>query len=395
MADGTEKRSLPLLGTGVDATLARLAVGDSAAIIAELKLATEQSPDDATHWLRLGTAFAAIAHPAEAASAYARAIALDDEDVELRILYADALGRNGHHDQAAFQLVQARRLAPDDARVHRQLGVAFFDKGLFDKAIHSLALACSLDGADARTHFVIGLVHDARRDPAQAIVAYRRAVALDAAMLDARCTLADALAAVGELHEALRELEIAQRLERTNTRIARNLEVLRHALAELSLRRLLGKSESIVGRSALVEKGKLARRGLIDTELGSFIRFEGAALELWAHFDDDASHVLDRVVLVLCDPEHALRVPDDVFGVTVLSRDGASERADLATGASLAFLREVLGCPLTQASAIYAELVASAAPIERSGARLGFQPLSFEGRSHVGLSATVLDETTR
>ncbi len=390
MSDEQGKPSLPLVHATAEDALERLAAGETASVIAELKVAVERRPDEARAWLRLGTAYLAIAHAREAAEALAHAVRLDDADLDARLCFADALARSKRHDEAAYQLVQARRLAPNDARVHRQLGVAFFDKGLCDKALGSLARALELDPSDARAHFVSGLVHDARRESALAAVSYRRAIALDESMVDARCTLADALAAMGELDLAVRELEAAQRLDRTNLRLAQNLEVLRGGLRELAARRLFGKSESVVEQATLVTRGGLMRRGPFDTGLGSFVRYEGSLVELWAHYSDDAEHVLDRAILVVSDPERALRTMDDALGVTVMSPDGKSERADVATAAALTLLRELLGCSLTRASAIYAELIASSEPLELGGATLSWVRTNAAGKSYVGLAASPL-----
>ena len=64
----------------------------------------------------------------------AHAVDLDGEDVEARLAYARALVRLKKLDDAAFQLLQASRIEPPDARVLKELGVVFYDKRLYDKA---------------------------------------------------------------------------------------------------------------------------------------------------------------------------------------------------------------------------------------------------------------------
>ncbi len=365
--------------------LERLAAGDSASVIDELKQALAADPDDGLAWLRLGLVYLAIAHAPEAEQALARAVELDPDDVEARLLFADALARLAKHDQAAFQLVQARRLAPEDARVHRQLGVAFFDKGLHDKALASLARAAELDPADARAPFVMGLVHDARRDPAGAIGCYRRAVLLDPDGVDARRALADALATMGELHEAVRELEEAQRRDRTNLRIAQNLEVLRRALAELASHRLLGKSDAELERSKLVGRAQLKRKGTVPRGEATAVRYGAELAELWV---EHAGAAIAKLTLVLLDPARAAKLRDELFDVTVVARDGTSERADLATALTVTFLREALGCPLTRASAIYAELLREQRPVVWSSASIAWSEVELLGKKLVAIDVT-------
>jgi Flp pilus assembly protein TadD len=365
-----------------DEQLERLAAGDSAGVIEELTRALEADPEDAVSWLRLGAVYLTIAHGVEAEQALARAVALDGDDVEARLCYADALARLEKHDAAAFQLVQARRIAPDDARVHRQLGIAFFDKQLFDKAAASLARAAELDPRDPRAPFVLGLIADARRDPAGAIAHYRRAVALDPDSVDARCTLADALATMGELHEAAHELEEAQRRDRTNVRIAQNLEVLRRGLRELESHRLLGKSEADFERSALVQKGQLKRKGTVPRGEAQAVRYGTELAEVWLEID---GATLTRLTLVLPDPPRAAAAPGTAFDVTVVGKNHASERADYATAATLTFLRETLGCPLTRAGEIYAALLRDQKPVAWAGARIAWTRVTLGERELVGL----------
>lgn len=380
MAEG--KKSLRVLGSEAGDPVSRLAEGDSAGVIEELVRGLEAEPEDTLSWLRLGAVYLAIGHVPEAEQALAKAVALDGEDVEARLLYGDALARGKKLDAAAFQLVQARRLAPRDARVHRQLGVAMFDKGLFDKADAALAVAEELDPTDPRAPFVRGLVCDQRRDTAGALVHYRRAVALDPEGVDARCTLADALATMGELAEAATELERAQRLDRTNTRIAQNLEVLRRGLRELEGQRLLGKGVEELERSQLVGRAQAKRAGRVDDE----VRYRSSRLELLVR---EREGVVVGLTAVLVDPEHAARRPDDVFEVTIVGRTGVAERADLATGSLLTFLREALGCPMTRAGELYAALLREASVVHWGGVQLAWRALDFGDGERIGLEATL------
>jgi tetratricopeptide (TPR) repeat protein len=380
----SEKKELPIVGADPsgdpEAALARLRAGDSATVIAALRAELERAPDDDQAWRRLGVAYLGIEHWAEAAGALERAVALDDAP-ETRRLLARALGRLDRLDAAVFQLLQAKRRAPRDPRVAHELGVAFYDKRLYDKAVHELERARALVPLDARVAYALGLAHEARGDAAAALTSYRAAVRLDPGFAEARKTLADTLASLGELAEAAAELAEVQRLERTSTRVAQNLEALEHALAELRARRLLGKTEREVEASALVRKGRLARLGPVAGR-AELVRYGAALTELWLTLDPSGAIV--RLLLVLPDAERAARAPDDAFGVTVLAQDGRERAADHATAATLTFLREALGCTLTRAGELYARLLA-ARSLEWSGARLGFDAVEIAGRTHHGL----------
>ena len=369
MSDGPKK--LPLVGAKSRDPLERLLSGDSADVIAALKEQLEADPDDDTTWLRLGTAFMHIKHFPEAAEALKRAVDLDGDVLEARRLLASVLTHLRRYDEAAFQLVRAKRIAPNDATVARELGAAFYDKRLYDKALAELERARELAPDDPRVHFALGLVNEAKGAVAAAIVAYRQAVRLDPEFVEARRTLADALASMGEMQDAVRELEAALAIDRTNMQIAANLEVLARGLAELEAARLLGKGEKALEVSAVVEQGQLKRRGKISAaDERDVIRYGAELTELWCTYDD-ADQIV-RLMLLLLDPERAARASGEAFEVTVVNDKGEQLAADYATAVTVTFLREALGCPMTVASSLYARVLRGDEEVSWGGARLGF-----------------------
>jgi Flp pilus assembly protein TadD len=353
-------KKLPVLGRADP--LERLLAGDSAGVIADLKERLEKDPDDAVAWLQLGAAYTHIEHPREAIDALARAVELEPAVLEARRLYARALGRVRRHDEAVFQLVQARRLAPDDARVAHELGVAFYDKKLYAKALAELARAATLAPDDARVRYALGLAHEGAGAMADAIAAYRDAVRLDPSFIAARRTLADALAAMGEMAGAKSELEAALAADRSNTEVAQNLEVLERGLRDLAASRLVGKGRDDLERSALATLGHLRKQ--------SDVCYASGRCELRVAFD--AGSRITSLHLAFVDPERAARMPDDTFQVTVLGTDGQVIPTNFATAATLTFLREALGCPLTAASRLYAALLGGDPAVAWQGIRLAF-----------------------
>jgi len=369
----SDKKKLPILG-GQKAELSRLLDGDSAAVIEALQAAVAEAPEDEIAWLKLGVAYLHISHFAEAAQALGSAVALDDSVIDARRFYSRALSRLRRHDEAAFQLVQAKRMAPDDARVRKELGIAFYDKRLFDKAIRELDKARELAPGDARVCYALGLAYEGKSEVAVAIIHYRRAVELEPGLVEVRRTLADALAAMGEMSGAVSELEQALRLDRANTQIAMNLEVLRNGLRELELRRLLGHGEAEAERSALVREGQLKRKGSISDAVGGggrrILRYGGELAEMWLTLDEHCN--ARRIMLLLPDPDMAAAAPDDVFGVTIVSKNGELGPTNYATAVTLTFLREALGCPMTTASAIYAKLLTERETLSWGDVQVGF-----------------------
>ncbi len=351
-----------------------LIAGDTAGGITDLKAYLAAEPDDQSAWLELGTAYASITHWAQSADALRRAVDLDAEDVDARRLYARALVHLQRLDDAAFQLLQASRLDPPDPRVLKDLGVVFYEKRLYDKAALWLAKAVAAAPDDARAHYALGLTHEARRDMGAAVAAYREAVRRDPSLADARLTLADALAAMGEHEGAVAELTALLEIDRTNEKAAHNREVLGRALEDMKNHRLLGKGQKELEASALVSEGTLRKKGPVPVEGAApgtlTVRYTAPLVELYATFD--AGHAIASLLLVLTDPDRAARAEDDVFKVTVVAEDGRHAPTNFATAVTLTFLREALGCPMTQASTLYTRLLGGEALVEWGGVRLAF-----------------------
>ena len=351
--------------------------GDTAGAITDLKAYVTQEPDDERGWLELGSAYAAIEHYPQAAEALQTAVALDGQARDARLAYGRALVRLRKLDDAAFQLLQAAKIDPDDPRVLKDLGVVFYDKRLYDKAALWLTRACSAAPADARAAYALGLAQEARRDMGAAVAAYSHAVSLDPQLLDARKTLADALASIGEHERAIAELSAVLRVDRTNEQAAKNREVLTHALEEMRTRRLLGKTEHELQSSALVQEGQFKRKGRVPAETfaahgtanAEVIRYGAPMVELYVVLDGRG--VIDALMLVLTHPEKAATAEDETFKVTVIGRDGTNTTVNFATAVSLTFLREALGCPMTHAAELYAQLLGGG-PAEWGQAQLRF-----------------------
>ncbi len=344
--------------------------GDTAGGISDLKAYLEAEPDDEGAWLELGAAYAAVGgHWIQACDALRAAVDLDGNVVDARLAYARALLQIKRPDDAAFQLLQAAKVDPDDARVLEELGIVFYEKRLYDKAVVWLTKAIDIAPERARSHYAIGLAHEARRDMGGAVASYREAVRRDPSFGAARSTLADALASMGEHEGAIAELEALLQIDRTNEQAAHNRDILRRALDEMQNQRLLGKGQKELEASALITEGAFRKKGPVPGEgVGLTVRYAAPLVELYASFD--LEHAIQSLLLVLTDPDRAARSEDDAFKVTIIAEDGHREPVSFATAVSLTFLREALGCPMTQASAIYKRLLGGESTLEWGAATL-------------------------
>jgi len=362
---------------GVTAALVQKALdGDVEGAAGELRRILQGSPEDETAWLTLGMVYSSAARWREASEALARAVELDGNVLGARLAFARALEKSGKLDDAAFQLLKAERLAPADVRPLKELGAVFYRKGLYEKSVQFLNRARAIAPSDARVWYALGLTQEARRDPGAAIAAYREAIKADPKFSDAKKTLADILASMGEHEQAIVVLDQLLRLERTNEQAATNREVLSKALEEMRARRLLGKTEREVETSALVQEGQMKRRGHVPkadddpSDIASVVRYGTALSEMLVGLTERGT--IAKMMLVLPDPEKAAKKRDNVFRVTVVGTSGRREPTNYATAVTLTFLREALGAPMTQASELYARLLGGERSIEWSGARLGF-----------------------
>jgi tetratricopeptide (TPR) repeat protein len=349
--------------------------GDSAGGITDMKAYLEAEPDDAHAWLALGAEYAILGgHDVLAADAFKRSVDLDGQRVDARACYADVLMRLGKHDLAAYQLVQANRIDPADATVMRLLGGAFYAKKLYDKAASWLERASAAAPGDARAAFMLGMTEEARHDIGAAIAAYRDAIARDPTFADAHMVLADALAQMGELAQAIGELDAVLALAARGDahgevleHASHNREVLGRALDEMRRGRLVGKTVKEIEASTLVDRGEMKRKKGDDA---SSTRWVARLFELDVAWDAEGHAT--ALTLVLPSPERAATAEDDRFRVTVVGSDGAPKPADLGTAATLTFLREALGCPMTQAGDLYKRLLDGAREVGWGGASAAF-----------------------
>jgi tetratricopeptide (TPR) repeat protein len=368
-ADGdTDARLDPIARRALD--------GDVEGAVAELRAFIADDPDDGDAWLTLGMVYSSAARWSEAKDSLARAVEIDPNVLQARLSYARALEKCDKLDDAAFQLLKAERLAPGDVRPLKELGAVFYRKGLYDKAVQFLGRARGLAPGDARIFYALGLAQEARRDPGAAMAAYRRAIEIDPGFSDAKKTLADLLATMGEHERAIAVLDDLLRSERTNEQVALNREVLVRALEEMRARRVLGRTERELERTALVQEGQLKRRGRVPLPEGEradateVVRYAARLAEMLAFFDAEGKIV--ELMLMLVDPEKAAKKRDDIFQVTVVGESGKREPANYATAVTLTFLREALGAPMTEVSELYARILGGEKSLEWGGARLRF-----------------------
>jgi protein O-GlcNAc transferase len=128
-----------------------------------------------------------------------------------------AIGRLHHNrfDLEAAEAVYLRRLAlhPNDSSSHYDLGEIYRAQDKLDEAFVEYAAAALLDPGSARAFAMIGQVHAAAGRDEAAVGMLRRAIAIDAAQLDARYGLSRALLRLGHVDDAQQELRVFEQMQ--------------------------------------------------------------------------------------------------------------------------------------------------------------------------------------
>ena len=109
-----------------------------AAMTEKLAERLQSRPDDLQGWTMLARAYSVLDRPAEASTAYARALSLHPDDAALLTDYADALASNNSGDlsgQPVQLLERALKLEPRQAKALYLLGTHAFNTRDYAKAI--------------------------------------------------------------------------------------------------------------------------------------------------------------------------------------------------------------------------------------------------------------------
>ena len=195
----------------------------------------------------LAVALALAGRREEAAEAFRIARQMEPGDVSLYVISSQLLMEADRMDEAISVLEEALTWAPESAPVESQIGLVRLRRGETGLALEAFRKAVALDPENAEHHNrlalglsrardgdcgleaiekalellpeaphlldSLGTVRLARNEPAEAIDAYRRAVALDPGRAVYRFNLSVALAREGSIREAESEKAEAMRLD--------------------------------------------------------------------------------------------------------------------------------------------------------------------------------------
>ena len=113
--------------------------------------------------------------PEKALEWFAKAIEWDPAVPPYRYLYAQTLSGLGRHDDAIAQLVEASKLAPNDALYPYSLGLTYAELELYENARDAILAAIARDSSVPRFWYNLALTHQKIGDFTEAIEAILRA----------------------------------------------------------------------------------------------------------------------------------------------------------------------------------------------------------------------------
>jgi predicted O-linked N-acetylglucosamine transferase (SPINDLY family) len=174
----------------------------------------------AAEWQQLALILARTGRAAEAADAFARAVAAGAAPLPLALPRAQVLSAAGRHAEAAEVLQQAQRARPKDANLANALGVMLKRAGRLDEALSVLEQARRLDPRSAAVCQNLGNLLEMRGDRAAAAAAFAAGTQLDPRSAELWRLRARMHLALGDRAAALAGFERSLALDPRNRAVA-------------------------------------------------------------------------------------------------------------------------------------------------------------------------------
>ncbi len=196
-----------------------------------LRAALRINPNSTAALTAQGDLAAALQRPADAATAYAAALASrgagSGDDTVLRLKLADALAATGNWEQALQEFQRVAIANPDDVGIQMSLGNAFRASGRTEQALTQYRRVNQIDPSYPFAYIRQGEVLDELGQADQALAAYQAAAAAAPDNADAVLTLAVAYRQRGMVPEAIAAFEAGLAIDPTREGAKTALEELR------------------------------------------------------------------------------------------------------------------------------------------------------------------------
>ena len=194
--------------------------------LAALATALHLRPGFPEAYNNVGNALIAKGEMGLAIAAYRKAVegfATDPRVTDAQMNLANALERNGQHEQALAVHLQVAQVRPDHAQTRMSIGDGYYELGSWEEAAEAYRRAAQLLPQDPRPIACLGRALLAVPDLDGAIAAYRRVLELDPKSIEAANNLGVAFKEQGLMDEALDWCETAMEIEPDNAAVHSNL----------------------------------------------------------------------------------------------------------------------------------------------------------------------------
>ena len=184
---------------------------------------------------------------------------LDPTSWRVHQVRAEAHRQRQADDEAIAEYRKAIAIKPDEAALHRDLGLLYLLNNAHDEAQRALEQALELDRANPRTLYFVGRLSVARQQHAESIPFLETALRLDPNLVQARPSLGRAYLRVGRAEEAATELERGLALDYYGDIHYSLFQAYRRIGRLDEAKRALDRSTAMRKRSFVRDRGKLDR----------------------------------------------------------------------------------------------------------------------------------------
>ena len=214
--------AIKLLPGYPDATFAlaelELRTGRARDAIASMDGYVKSNPGSIRGHELLAAVLSASGRIAEANETFHQLIAVDPDREESHYEFGVALQTSGHQTEAVKEFESALALAPAYAEPMTQIVLMDLADARSGAALDRIEQQLTRAPSSAPLYDLLGLVHAARQEQSLAESAYRHAIALDPALLDARVRLAELNDATGRFDVAAAQADSARQIDPRNLR---------------------------------------------------------------------------------------------------------------------------------------------------------------------------------
>lgn len=139
-----------------------------------LDLKLEKHPNDHALLAERSQVLINLGRVREALTDINKAVELKPNNIDYRLIQADAAFANGEIEKSYGALTEAERLAPDNKDVHLKMGEITFYARDYDRSLQNLTLVTEVEPDNRTALFMKGFIYKEKGDTANAVTLMRR-----------------------------------------------------------------------------------------------------------------------------------------------------------------------------------------------------------------------------